>query len=169
MPQIVYLALGSNLGDRENNLMKATEMIAMMEGFEMIARSDIYISQPVDMDKSAPFFLNQVIKGQFDYTPLEMLNNLEAIEKKIGRKNKGDLKPRTIDIDILLWGDETIENERLTVPHKKMTKRAFVLVPLIQIDPDVTHPVTGKKLQHYIKKDETDMLILYKEYHRHHV
>jgi len=169
MSNIIYLALGSNLGDRENNLMTACGLISALEGFETISLSPIYVTQPTGMDSSAPTFLNMVIKGQFQYTPLDLLANLEQIERKLGRQSKGDNQPRTIDIDILLFGEQVIKIERLTVPHPKMTQRAFVLVPLLQIEPDLVFPVAGKRFDAYLKKKDTESLILYKESGHNHV
>ena len=168
MSEIVYLSLGSNLGNRESYLMKACRLISDMEGFEAIAFSPIYVTQPMEMDKSAPSFLNMVIKGQFTYTPLELLNNIENIERNMGRKSKGDYQPRPIDIDILLFGDRAFTVERLCIPHKKMTKRPFVLVPLLQIDPDLVHPVTGKRLDSCLKRKDRESVIVYKELDQRH-
>ncbi len=159
----VFLSLGSNLGDRETNLVRAIHLIGSMEGFELISTSPIYISEAVEMSKSAPTFLNMVIEGKFQYTPLELLNNLQEIERKMGRESKGDYKPRTIDIDILLFGDKQIKIERLNVPHPKMTKRDFVLTPLLQIVPDLVHPVSGKRFDSFLKNVESDKLMIYKE------
>ncbi len=169
MSKTIFLSLGSNLGDRERNLKKTCEMLATMEGFEWITASSIYVTQPVEMEPESPTFLNVVIKGQFTFTPLELLNNIENIEKKLGRENKGDKKPRPIDIDILLFGDDKIKTKQLTIPHPRMTKRAFVLVPLLQIEPGLMHPVSGKKFASYLKQEEVDSLILYKESVRDHV
>jgi 2-amino-4-hydroxy-6-hydroxymethyldihydropteridine diphosphokinase len=163
MSKTIFLSLGSNLGDRERNLKKACELLAAMEGFEWITASSIYVTQPIEMEPDSPTFLNMVIKGQFIFTPLELLNNIENIEKKLGRENKGDKTPRPIDIDILLFGDDKIKTKQLTIPHRSMTRRAFVLVPLLQIEPDLTHPNNGKKFESYLKQKEADSLILYKE------
>ncbi len=169
MSNTVFLSLGSNLGDRERNLKKACEMLAALEGFEWINASSIYVTQPVDMEPDSPTFLNMVIKGQFSFTPLELLRNIEKIEEKLGRESKGDKKPRPIDIDILLFGDDKVKSKRLAIPHPRMTRRAFVLVPLLQIEPDLVHPVSGKKLEGYLKQKEVDSLILYRESVRDHV
>jgi len=169
MPNIVYLGLGSNLGDRECYLTAACNKLSMMEGFETIALSPIYVSQPVEMDKDAPTFLNMVIKGQFIYTPLELLSNIEKIEKGLGRNCKGEYKPRSIDIDILLFGNEICKMDRLVIPHKKMTRRPFMLVPLLQIDPDLLHPLTNKRIDSYLKKKDRESIILYKEIAINHV
>jgi len=169
MANTIFLSLGSNLGDRERNLKKACEMLAVMEGFEWIGASSIYVTQPVEMEPDTPSFLNMVVKGEFEFTPLELLRNLENIENKLGRESKGDKQPRPIDIDILLFGDRKFKNKQLMIPHPRMTKRAFVLVPLLQIEPDVVHPITGKKLEGYLKRKEADSLILYRESVRDHV
>ncbi len=169
MSNTIFLSLGSNLGDRERNLKKACEMLTISEGFEWINASSIYVTQPVDMEPGSPTFLNMVIKGQFSFTPLELLQNIENIEKKLGREGKGDKKPRPIDIDILLFGDDVVKTKRLMIPHPRLTKRAFVLVPLLQIEPDLVHPVSGKKLESYLKQKEVDGLILYRESVRDHV
>jgi len=169
MPNSVYLGLGSNLGDRECYLIAACNRLSQMEGFETIALSPIYISDAVEMDKSTPSFLNMVIKGQFRYTPLELLANIEKIEKELGRKSKGDYQPRPIDIDILLFGSKICKLDRLVIPHKKMTQRPFVLVPLLQIDPDLLHPLTNKRFDSYLKKKDRESLILYKDIANNHV
>nr|MBN2278161.1 2-amino-4-hydroxy-6-hydroxymethyldihydropteridine diphosphokinase [candidate division Zixibacteria bacterium] len=169
MSRIVYLGVGSNLGNREANLLRACRLIAEMEGFEHIHCSPIYISEAVDMDRDTPGFLNMVIKGQFAYSAQELLTNLENIEKKIGRESKGDYQPRTIDLDLLLFGDEIIRTDRLQVPHPRMTRRAFVLVPLLNIDPDLLHPESGRRLDSYLKSGEAKSIIIYREIEQPHV
>ncbi len=163
MPQTVYLGLGSNLGDRENNLLTACRLISAMEGFETIDFSPLYVSEAVEMDENSPSFLNMVIKGQFNYSPLELLANIEKIEKQVGRKSKGDYKPRSLDIDILLFEDHVCRMERLTVPHPKLTKRPFMLVPLLQIEPDLVHPLTKRRFDSYLRKKDRQSIILFKE------
>jgi len=167
MSTTVYLSLGSNLGDREQNLIKACDMLSYIEGLEIIAHSPLYISDAVEMGDNAPDFMNMAIKCEFAYRAQELLNNIEEIEKKLGRTDKGNYKPRTIDIDILIFGNESINTEALTIPHKKLAERAFALVPLKDIDPELTHPVTGEILSSYIDKDEARELVMYKEFARH--
>jgi len=163
MSKVVYLGVGSNLGDREANLEKACKMIEAMEGFEYIRCSPVYLTEAVDMEDDSPQFLNMVIKGEFRYTPLELLTNLENIEKKIGRKNKGNYQPRVIDIDILMFGEDVLKTDRLQIPHPRMTRRSFVLVPLLNIDPDLLHPHSGRRIDSYLKKKEIEKIIIYKE------
>jgi 2-amino-4-hydroxy-6-hydroxymethyldihydropteridine diphosphokinase len=164
MAATVYLSFGSNLGDRENNLCRACEMTRVLEGFELISCSPIYITPAVDMKGPSPDFLNMAVKGEYAFTPLELLSSLEAIERKLGRKEKGQYKPRSIDIDIILFGNEVIVSDRLTVPHKKIAERPFVLIPLLQIDPELVHPVTGEKLSSYLTEEMVNKAVLYKEY-----
>lgn len=164
MGETVFLSLGSNLGDRENNLVKAVEMISALEGFEVTTCSSIYVSQPVGMDEKAPDFLNMVVEGKYQYRPMELLNNLKKIEKKLGRTDKGGLKPRTIDIDIVLFGDQIIEMKELSIPHGKMLQREFVLAPLLEIDENIIHPVTREKISIYYREIKSRDLTLYKEF-----
>jgi 2-amino-4-hydroxy-6-hydroxymethyldihydropteridine diphosphokinase len=163
MSYTVFLSLGSNLGDREQYLMSAIRMLSGIEGFELVEMSPIYINPAVDMKKDTPAFLNMAIEGRFVYRPLELLNAIESIEQKLGRTGKGQNLPRTIDIDIILFENESIDTDRLTIPHKKMTDRAFVILPLLQINPDLVQPVTGDRLDKYIKPEDAEKLILYKE------
>ena len=163
MSNTVYLSLGSNLGDRERNLLRAIETISAMEGFEVISHSPVYVNPAIEMEKDAPGFFNMVIKGEFAYRPAELLTNIENIEAKLGRTNKRECKPRTIDIDIILFGEEIIETDRLSIPHRKMTIRPFVLKPLLQIDPEIVHPVTKERLKVYLDNCDTKDLVLYKE------
>lgn len=166
MSETVFLSLGSNIGDREKNMMNAARMLSYMEGFELVGHSPIYLSRAVDMDEDAPGFLNMVIKGEFSYRPTELLNNIETIENKLGRTGKGEYKPRTIDIDILLFGDEIIETDRLSIPHRRLTERPFILMPLLQIEPDIIHPVTKEKMERYLDSRDAEDIILYKEFDR---
>lgn len=160
----VYLTLGSNLGDREKNLADAIHLILLIEGFELVASSPLYLNPAVDMDKDAPDFINMALKGEYKFRPLELLNALERIEKKLGRTGKGKTKPRTIDIDIALFDDEIIETKQLSIPHRKLTRRAFMLAPILHLDPDIIHPVTGEKLASYLKDKTAKKLIVYKEH-----
>ena len=163
MPTFVYLSFGSNLGDREANLIHALESVKRIEGLDYVSSSSVYISPAVDMPSSAPEFLDMVIKAEYGYRPQELLNALENIESKMGRTGKGKYLPRSIDIDILLFGDEKLATERLTIPHRKLTERPFILVPLLQLEPDLTHPDTGKALSSYLRDKDRKEILMYKE------
>ncbi len=98
------------------------------------------------MAKDSPSFLNQVVKGEYTYSAEQLLTALEEIESALGRDAKGEKLARTIDLDILLFGQSQIKTDRLQIPHRRLIKRAFVLVPLLEIDPDLVDPVSGKPL-----------------------
>ena len=94
-----------------------------------------------------------------------MLDDMKnpMIEKKFGRTGKSKNEPRTIDIDISLFGDEVMEDERLSVPHRKLTDRIFMLMPIVDIDADIVHPITGEKLSRYINKKDIEKMVIYRE------
>jgi len=142
MGETVYLSLGSNLGDREENLNRAIIRITELMGISLLAESSIYNSTPIRCPEGTPDFLNKVIKIDCSIKPVQLLDSTERIEKALGRTKKGVFSDRVIDIDILLFGDRIFSNERLEIPHPRMFERAFVLIPLCEIDPDLTDPQT---------------------------
>lgn len=133
----VYLALGSNLGDREKNLEEARERIA---AFVSVTRaSSIYETEPVGV-KEQPWFLNQVLAGTTPLSPVDLLRRVKKIETEMGRTEGIRFGPRPIDIDILFY-DRVIElSPILTIPHPRLHERAFVLTPLAEIAPELIHP-----------------------------
>ena len=164
MGETVYILMGSNLGDRERMLAEGLEKIGDIPGLEIVATSAIYVSEAVDMEGENPSFLNQAIMAEYIYPAHELLSSLERIEQQMGRMHKGDYKPRTIDLDILLFGDQQIHTERLTVPHRKLLERGFALIPLTQIDPDLIHPGTTRPLTDFITEDQRQEVIVYKDH-----
>jgi 2-amino-4-hydroxy-6-hydroxymethyldihydropteridine diphosphokinase len=164
MPETVYLLLGSNLGDREQNLDAAIHRLEQIEGFEILAVSSVYASEPVGMVGENPPFLNQVVKGDFMYNAVELLDHTERIEREFGRADKGKRLARTLDIDILLFGRRQIRTDRLLIPHRELPNRPFALVPLLEIDPDLTHPATGKPLANCLSEKQRHTVAIVKEY-----
>ena len=164
MAETVYLLLGSNLGDRKLFLEQARERMEAIEGLEIVAVSPVYITEAKEMPEYSPMFLNQVIKAEYAYTPNELLTALESIETDLGRTDKGAKLPRTIDIDILLFGERVIETDRLTVPHKKLLKRPFAMVPLLEIDRDIIHPGTRRPVADSLTKKGRKQVILYEDH-----
>jgi 2-amino-4-hydroxy-6-hydroxymethyldihydropteridine diphosphokinase len=134
----VYLALGSNIGDREANLRAA---IAALDpaGVRLNQVSSFYETEPVDFLEQ-PWFLNCAVEVETNLAPAELLRVLRGIEAQMGNKKPVPKGPRLIDIDILLYGQETIDTPELQVPHPRMTARRFVLAPLAEIAPALTHP-----------------------------
>jgi len=134
----VYLSLGSNLGDREVNLRAGIAALSGA-GARVTRTSAIYETEPVDyLDQG--WFLNCVAEAETDLEPLELLRKLRAIEAGLGSKKVIAKGPRILDIDILLYGQETIATKELQVPHPRMLERKFVLVPMAEIAAEATHP-----------------------------
>ena len=164
MAETVFLLLGSNIGDREKSLEKALIRLEEIDGLEIVATSGIYVSEAVDMPPGSPSFLNQVIMADYKYLPHELLNAVEIIEKSMGRSGKGQKMPRNIDIDILLFGQEIIETDRLSVPHRELLNRSFAMVPLLQVEPGIVHPVTGRPVSEFLTDEDREKVILYKDH-----
>lgn len=135
--ETVYIALGSNLGDRLRHLARAREL--MGEFVHISAESSVYETPPWGV-VDQPRFLNQVVRGSTGLAPLHLLNSLKAVERQMGRVKGVRYGPRIIDLDILLYGGRVINYKRLQVPHPRMLERAFVLVPLAEISPDLIVP-----------------------------
>lgn len=138
LPQTVYLSLGSNLGDREANLRAA--IAALPEaGVKVVRVSSFYETEPVDF-VDQPWFLNCAVEGDTTQEPIALLRALQKVETQMGSKKEFAKGPRLIDLDILLYGNETIATPELQVPHPRMRARRFVLVPLAEIAPGLKHP-----------------------------
>jgi 2-amino-4-hydroxy-6-hydroxymethyldihydropteridine diphosphokinase len=138
-----YLSLGSNLGDRQQNLDRALELLAQRMRLGRI--SPVYETEPVG-NTDQPRFLNLACQVTTHLSPQGLLALAKGIEEKMGRRGKSG-EARLIDIDILLYGDTVLESPELTIPHPRMAERAFVLEPLAEIAPNTVHPVTGKKIK----------------------
>jgi 2-amino-4-hydroxy-6-hydroxymethyldihydropteridine diphosphokinase len=138
----VYLSVGSNLGDRDAALREA---IAALEpaGIRVLRVSSIYETEPLDV-RDQPLFLNLVVEAETDLFPKQLLARTQAIEQRMGRKRGRPKGPRTIDIDILLYGSSVVDSGGLTVPHPRLPERRFVLEPLAELAPDLRHPVTRR-------------------------
>ncbi len=137
----VFLALGSNLGDRKTNLYTAIDFLRRKITVQRL--SSIYETEPAYVTDQPPF-LNLVLRGETDLPPTELLMLAKSIEREMGRQKTIRFGPRVVDVDILLYGDERINAPLLTIPHPRMTERAFVLIPLAEIAPDIVIPGTEK-------------------------
>jgi 2-amino-4-hydroxy-6-hydroxymethyldihydropteridine diphosphokinase len=133
-----YIGIGSNLGKRQENCLRAIELIEK-KGILVKNRSSLYETEPWGV-KDQPLFLNMAIEVETDLKPLEFLRVLKDIEREAGRKESGRWGPRAIDLDILLFDDLLMKEDSLTIPHPLLHERDFVLRPLNEIAPNATHP-----------------------------
>lgn len=143
LPQdrIGYLGLGSNLGDRREALRAAARELDALPELEVLAASSLYETEPVGEVVGQPSFLNACLRVRTALGPVALLDRCKEVERKLGREPGGRRHgPRPIDVDVLLLGDERMQDERLTLPHPEVTNRRFVLVPLVELDPDLELP-----------------------------
>jgi 2-amino-4-hydroxy-6-hydroxymethyldihydropteridine diphosphokinase len=150
--QTIYLSLGSNVGDRQANLQAAISALPGA-GVRVTRVSSIYETEPVDYLEQ-DWFLNCVVEGKTELAALELLQELRGMEARMGSKKLIAKGPRLIDIDILLYGSETIDAPELQVPHPRMTQRRFVLVPLAEIAPGLRHPLWNCSVKELLETTE---------------
>jgi 2-amino-4-hydroxy-6-hydroxymethyldihydropteridine diphosphokinase len=146
MKKLVYLSLGSNLGDRENYLREAVLRLGDLGVIRQI--SAFYETQPVEVQTDQPWFLNCALAMETELMPLAFLARMLALEQSMGRVRTEPKGPRTIDIDIVFFGNDVLDTPELTVPHPAMHQRRFVLEPLAEIASAFMHPV----LQHTVQE-----------------
>jgi 2-amino-4-hydroxy-6-hydroxymethyldihydropteridine diphosphokinase len=156
----VILGTGSNLGERVENLQLA---VAEIEKFSTITtQSSIYETQPWGFTAQA-VFLNQVLAIETQLEPFDLLDALKMAEKHIGRTSTFRYGPRLIDIDILFFDQLILEDEKLIIPHPKIAERAFVLIPLDEIAPQLLHPLLHRSVHEMVCEINTDGVVLYKK------
>ena len=171
MLNAIYLSLGSNLGDRSQNILTAIQMLKEV-GFNVTKKSSVYETSPWPVrDKSLnglkgvteqPDFLNLVLKGETKLSPEELLKKIKSIEKTMGRETSEKWGPRIIDIDILFYKKEILDTPSLIIPHPQLHKRAFVLVPLKEIAPRLIHPLLKKTVQQMLNNmNDKGSVLLY--------
>ena len=152
----IYLALGSNLGNREQHLQTCIDAINAPD-LRVVRASSAYETAPRDF-KDQPWFLNLVLECETELFPLQLLKRLQKIEKQLGRQRTVSKGPRTIDIDILLFGNFLIDQPLLQVPHPRMTERRFVLEPLAEIAPELRHPVARRTIKELLANTKDQAL-----------
>jgi 2-amino-4-hydroxy-6-hydroxymethyldihydropteridine diphosphokinase len=149
---IVYLALGTNLGDRPANLQ--TAIAALPPAVTVLERSPVYETQPWGLTDQ-PAFLNMVLSGKTRLEPLALLAYLKLLETRLGRRSSVRYGPRKIDIDLLFYDDILLNTPELTIPHPGLHERAFVLVPLADLAAELIHPVFGKTIRQLLGELDT--------------
>ena len=164
MAETVFILMGSNLGDREAYLIQALARLNAVDGLEIVATSCIYVSEADGMDEGSPSFMNQVVMADIKYLPHELLNALEEIERLMGRTGKGEKTPRTIDLDILLFGKMIVKSDTLSIPHPELLNRPFAMVPLLQIEPEIVHPVTKRPIADSLDAADAEKIVLYRDH-----
>ena len=158
----VYIGLGSNLGDRKANIREAEEKIAALPETRIVKASSLYESEPLGNAKT--WFVNSVIEVETEFEPDELLKRTKAIETAMGRKRVKGKRwgSRIIDLDLLLFDNQTVNKRNLKLPHPEMHKRRFVLLPLSELAPHVTHPQLGTTISEILGglKDPKKVVLL---------
>jgi len=160
---IVYLGLGSNKGDRVGYVQQATSLLGAIEGVKIVRTSSLYETQPW-LEKETTWFVNAVIEIKTSLSPQDLLSECLRVEKQLGRNRpvEGMYGDRTIDIDILFYDKEILNDENLQIPHKFLHQRAFMLVPMLELNPDFVHPDLNKSiLELHDELENPEMVYLY--------
>lgn len=160
---IVYLSLGSNKGDRIGYVQQATSLLGAAENISIIRTSAFYETEPWDMN-SDTWFVNAVVEIKTSLSPEALLAECKRIEHQLGRthSDKKEYEDRTIDIDILFYNKDIINEDNLVIPHKFLHLRAFVLVPMLELNPDFIHPVLHKSISDlHSDLENPEMVFLY--------
>jgi len=140
-----YIGVGSNLGDKLKNCLAAIDLVGRIPGCNVEKISRFYRTEPVGVE-GQDWYVNVVISLCTEIRARDLLENLSAIEGGLGRVGKGKWESRTIDLDILLFGKDVVNEKHLTIPHPRMHLRRFVLVPMAELEPDLIHPVLKKSM-----------------------
>lgn len=161
---IVYLCLGSNINDRVGYIQQAVSLLSADEKFKIIRTSSFYETQPW-LEKDTDWYVNAILEAKTTLTPKELLTLGNSIELKLGRLREtepenGDRRP--IDIDIIFYDNDIVDDFNLKIPHERMHKRAFVLVPMLEINSEYRHPVLNKTIKElYSELENPEMVYLY--------
>ena len=146
----VFVALGSNLGDRRENIGTAIDMLRSTDGFDVVRVADLYESEPMYV-VDQPSFMNTALSGHCSLAPGDLLKRLKEIEVAVGRQKTFVNGPRVVDLDIVYFGAETVETEGLSIPHPRRLERDFVLRPIAQIAPDFVDPATSRTVADHLR------------------
>ncbi|MCD5397801.1 2-amino-4-hydroxy-6-hydroxymethyldihydropteridine diphosphokinase [candidate division NPL-UPA2 bacterium] len=141
----VFLGLGSNLGDREQNIKEALKQLQGSEMARKVTISSLYETKPEGV-KEQPLFLNAVLRMETGLSPRNLLDALQDLERQLGRERSRKWGPRIIDLDILLYGNLVMKEKDLEIPHPLLAERSFVLIPLAELAPETIHPILGETI-----------------------
>ncbi len=162
MPKTAFIGVGSNLGEKLKNCLKAIEMLDRIPDCRVLDRSDFYQTAPMGVE-GHDWYINAVVSLEANISSNQLLESILAIEKEMGRERKKKWDPRLIDLDILLFGSDVLNDANLTVPHPLMHLRKFVLVPMCQLAPSLLHPtldVTMAELLDNLSEEDQPVTIL---------
>ncbi|OGC05206.1 2-amino-4-hydroxy-6-hydroxymethyldihydropteridine diphosphokinase [candidate division WOR-1 bacterium RIFOXYA12_FULL_43_27] len=154
-PQRVFLALGSNVGDREEYIEQAVFLISKIKGVEVLKRSTNHETEP-EGDTDQPSFINAALEIKTELPPQKLLNEFTTIENALGRERETEWGPRTIDIDLLFYGKMIVSEDNLQIPHPLIHERTFVLEPMKEIAPEFTHPVLEKTIEELFEERKVE-------------
>ena len=155
MRHIAYIGVGSNLGDKVHQCEQGLREILRVDRHRLLARSSLYKTQPLGV-LDQDWFVNAAIKIETDLEPHELLRSLRETESRLGRRETFRWGPRAIDLDILFFDEETIQTGELIIPHPHLQERQFVLIPLVEIDPHLIHPVLKKTVLQLLENLKDD-------------
>lgn len=165
MKETVYIGFGSNVGDRVDFCDRAVTLLSLLPRSSLTGVSLLYETEPVrdGSDPGENWFLNGVVQLETDIAPHSLLSVLREIEQSLGRDQDNRSGPRTIDLDILFYGNRIIDEANLTVPHPRLHQRRFVLMPLSELDPLFVHPVKQQSVNYMLSKaeDRSDVRLLF--------
>ena len=159
MNNIAYIGIGSNQGDKYKNCTLALEDIRTCEKNHLLKQSSLYLTEPWGYSNQDDF-INLVIEIKTSFSPLTLLSFLQEIEKKLAKKINGKWGPRTIDLDILFYNDQKLESPQIIIPHPLLHQRGFVLLPLKEIAPHLTHPIFNQTISQLLDSLSDDKRVI---------
>jgi 2-amino-4-hydroxy-6-hydroxymethyldihydropteridine diphosphokinase len=158
MPQTIFIGVGSNIGDGRKNCLDAIRELSLDKRVRLLGVSALYVTSPVSPVQQADF-INGAASIEWHGSPADLLGLLNSIEASLGRERPVPQGPRIIDLDILLYGNEVIDSPDLIIPHPHLQERKFAIIPCLDIEPDLVHPLFGRPLKDYLRDIGDDQKI----------